>query len=75
MSEEGSESSHSREGGEKMQNATSIEALMRELRASRCTLEKLFIDTFQSFVDHPAEWTTEAYNDRAELLSQKGSLL
>ena len=44
---------------------------MRELRASRRTLEKLFIDTFQSFVNHLADWNTVAYNERAKFLSKK----
>ena len=61
----------SSEGGDLTQNATSVDALLRDLRASRRTLENLCIDTFKSFANRPSEWATEAYDERAELLSLK----
>ena len=51
MSEKSSDLSQSSEGGDVTQKATSVDALLRELRASRRTLEKLFVDTFRSFSD------------------------
>ena len=71
MSEESSDLSQSSEGGELLHNVTSVDTLLRDLRASRRTLEQLFVDTFQSFMDRPSEWTTTAYEERAELLSIK----
>ena len=50
---------------------TNVETLLHDLRASRRTLEQLFVDTFQSFADRPSEWTTAVYEKRAELLSIK----
>jgi hypothetical protein len=71
MSEENSESSQSSEGDALMQNDTSVENLLRELRAHRRTLEKLFVDTFQDFANRSAVWNNDVYNDRAVLLREK----
>ena len=71
MLEESSDSSQSSARDALMQNDTIVENLMRELRAHRRTLEKLFVDTFQDFANRSAVWNDDVYNDRAVLLSKK----
>ena len=71
MSEESSESSQSSERDALMQNDTIVENLMRELRAHRRTLEKLFVDTFQEFDNRSAVWNDDVYNDCVVVLSEK----